>query len=404
MSEVSTIKPQTEHVASTGSTAADQSSTSLFSLLTLAVILGAVGVVFAYLRVDQERFWVNWIFWFVVLFTVGIGSLFVVALQHLVGARWSIPIRRVPERLATLLVPATPIALIALFAVRVLYPGAKPEALQNKFLAGKVVWLDLPFFSARTIGVMLVALISLFILVRGSLLQDASKDPAFTVRARKFAPLFMVLFAFSVTIIAFDWIGGLVPEWYSDIFGVYLFAGAFLSALASSTLAILKLQRERRLEGVRGDHLYNFGTFMFAFTVFWSYIAFAQYMLMWYADLPEEVHWYHERLHGGWHVLTILLAVIHFVIPFFALSTRDAKSNPSRLAKVGLLMLGAHLLDVYWLIFPILEHGPHFSWPEVSFALLFVAGALLWIRKAFSWGEDMPIGDPFLREGLEFRL
>jgi hypothetical protein len=403
MTEVNTT-PQLELGAGPRSAASGQPSSSVASLLAMAAILGAVGVVVAYLQIDQERFWVNWIFWFVVLFTVGIGSLFVVALQHLVGARWSVPIRRVPERLATLLLPATPVALIGLLAVRVLYPGAKPEALQNKFLAGKVFWLDLPFFSARTIAVMVVALISLAILVRGSLLQDTSKDPAFTVRARRFAPLFMVLFAFGVTIIAFDWIGGLVPEWYSDIFGVYLFAGAFLSALASSTLAILKLQSERRLEGVRRDHLYNLGTFMFAFTVFWSYIAFAQYMLMWYADLPEEVHWYHERLHGTWHVLTVILAVTHFVIPFFALSTRDAKSNPSRLTKVALLILGAHLLDLYWLIFPILSHGPHFSWPEVSFALLFLAGSLLWIRKAFSWGEDMPIGDPFLREGLEFRL
>lgn len=383
---------------------ASRQSSSASTLLMLAPLVGLVGVALAYLRAGLERFWINWIFWFVVLFTVGIGSLFVVALQHLAGARWSIPIRRVPERLATLLVPATPAALIGLLAVRVLYPGAQPEALGNKLLVGKVFWLDLPFFSARTIAVMTFALISLAILVRGSVQQDLSKDPTFTLRARRFSPLFMVLFAFSVTIVAFDWIGGLVPEWYSDIFGVYLFAGAFLSALASSTLAILRLQRDRRLDGLRPDHLYNLGTFTFAFTVFWSYIAFAQYMLMWYADLPEEVHWYHERLHGEWHVLTVVLAVAHFVIPFFALSTRDAKSNPSRLAMVGVLMLGAHLLDLYWLIFPVLGKGPLFSWPEISFALLFLGGGLLWTKKAFAWGHDMPIGDPFLREGLEFRL
>ena len=152
------------------------------------------------------------------------------------------------------------------------------------------------------------------------------------------------------------------------------------------------------------DHLYNVGGFMFAFTVFWSYIGFAQYMLMWYANLPEEVEWYHARLEGGWYTLTVALAVLHFLVPFFALLTRDSKGDIRRLLPVGLLMLGAHLLDMYWLIFPALEGGPVFSWPELSFALLFIGGSLLWLRRAFSVGEDMPVGDPLLQEGLEFRL
>jgi hypothetical protein len=374
------------------------------SLLITATVLGGLGVLLTYVKAGPERFWINWIFWFVLVFTVGIGSLFIVALQHLVSARWSIPIRRVPERLATLLLPVTPVALIGLAAVPVLFPGARPEAIHNKILAGKAFWLSLPFFSVRTVLILCLSLMALAILVRGSMRQDKSRDPQFSVRAKRFAPLFMVLFAFIVTLVAFDWIAGMVPEWYSDIFGVYLFVGSFLSALASTTLAVIYLKSQSRLTDVRRDHLYSLGTFTFAFTVFWSYIAFAQYMLMWYANLPDEVNWYRDRLHGGWHVVTVSLAIAHFIIPFFALSTRDAKSNPKRLLKVGLAMLGAHMLDMYWLIFPVLGIGPVFSWPEVSFALMFLGGCFLWIRKALTWGEDMPIGDPFLREGLEFHL
>lgn len=374
------------------------------TLLISATLLGGLGVAIAYAKAGHARFWINWIYWFVLLITIALGNLFIVALQHLVSARWSIPIRRVPERLATLLLPVTPIALIGLGAVPVLFPGSRPEALHNKILAGKAAWLSLPFFSLRTVIILCLSLMALGILVRGSLRQDKSKDPQFSARARRFSPVFMVLFAFSVTIVAFDWIAGMVPEWYSDIFGVYLFAGSFLAALASTILATLYLKSHNRLSEVRGDHLYSLGTFTFAFTVFWSYIAFAQYMLMWYANLPDEVSWYHDRLHGGWHAVTVALAIVHFIIPFFALSTRDAKSNPKRLVKVGLVMLGAHLLDLYWLIFPVLSPAPVFSWPELSFALLFLGGALLWIRKALGWGQDLPIGDPFLREGLEFHL
>ncbi|GLH70630.1 membrane protein [Geothrix rubra] len=381
-----------------------QQNRSTTNLLRGTLAIGAVGVVAAFLKASPERFWANWLLWFVLLFTVGVGALFLVALEHLVNAKWSVPIRRIPERIATLLIPVVPIGLLAIGALPVLFPGTRPEALHNKILAGKAFWLSLPFVSVRTVLVMALLILGLAVLVGGSLKQDQTKDPAFNIRARKFAPAFMAIFALAITLVAFDWISGLTPEWYSDIFGVYLFAGAFLGGLAATSLAVLHLKDQDRLEGVRKDHLYNLGGFLFAFTVFWSYIGFAQYMLMWYANLPDEVVYFQTRLTGGWHVVTVLLAFLHFVMPFFALVTRDAKGDGSRLRRVAVLMLAAHILDIYWLIFPILPGGPHFSWPEASFALLFLSGALLWVRGAQQKGEDMPVGDPFLKEGLEFRL
>lgn len=381
-----------------------QQNRSTTNLLRGTLALGAVGVVAAFLKASPERFWANWLLWFILLFTVGVGALFIVALEHLVNAKWSVPIRRIPERISTLLLPVVPIGLLAIGALRVLFPGTRPEALQNKILAGKATWLSLPFVSLRTVIVLALLILGLVVLVGGSLKQDQTRDPAFNLRARKFAPAFMAIFAFSITLVAFDWISGLTPEWYSDIFGVYLFAGAFLGGLAATSLAVLHLKDQSRLEGIRKDHLYNLGGFLFAFTVFWSYIGFAQYMLMWYANLPDEVIYFQVRLQGGWHALTILLAVLHFVMPFIALVTRDAKGDGSRLRRVAVLMLAAHILDMYWLIFPILPGGPHFSWPEASFALLFLSFAILWVRGALQKGEDMPVGDPFLKEGLEFRL
>ncbi len=369
-----------------------------------AVALGAAGVLGTYFAAGPERFWANWVLWFVLMFTLGLGSLFIVALEHLVSAKWSVPVRRIPERLATLLLPAIPVGLIALGAVPVLYPGSRPEAAHHPILAGKAFWLSLPFFSARTVFAFVLVVIALAVLVGGSLKQDVSKDPAFNFRARKFAPAFMAIFALVITLVAFDWISGLTPEWYSDIFGVYIFAGAFLSGLAATALSLLYLQGEGRLEGVRQDHLYNLGAFLFAFTVFWSYIGFAQYMLMWYANMPDEVIYYKVRLAGAWRAITFALAALHFILPFFALVTRDAKRDPKRLRRVAILMLSAHVLDMYWLIFPALSGSPRFGWPELSFALFFLGGILLWIRGAMERGEDMPVGDPFLREGLEFRL
>ena len=345
-----------------------------------------------------ERFWANWLVWFLFLGGIGLGSLFIVALQHLTDARWSVPVRRVPERLGSLVLPAVPLGLIALFSLPVLYPW-----VDGHLQGGKAGWLNIPFFSVRVAVCLGLWAVSYWVLTGTSTRQDRTKDPRASLRLRRFAPVFMILFGLTLTLAAFDWISSLEPHWYSDIFGVYLFAGVFLSALAATALGVIYLMERGRLPGVRFDHLYNLGSFLFAFTVFWSYIGFAQYMLMWYANLPEEVFWYNQRIEGPWLGLSLVLAVLHFVIPFIALVSRDAKGSPARLKWVAVMVLAAHLLDLFWLIFPVLG-PPAFSWPEVVFALVFVAGGLLWVRRSMSRGEDMPVGDPFLEEGLAFRL
>ncbi len=367
-------------------------------------VLGLIGVAASYVLAGAPRFWANWVLWFVYLLTIALGSLFIVALEHLVGARWSVPLRRVPERQSTLLLMLAPVALVALASLFVIYPGARPEAAHHKLLSGKAVWLGFPFFSARTIVFFALWLTGLMVLVRGSVKQDSSRSPQFNIKARRFAPLFMVFFGFGVTMVAFDWISALEPEWYSDIFGVYIFAGSFLSALATMALMIDYLQRRGRLPGIRRDHIYNVGAFMFAFTVFWSYIGFAQYMLMWYGNMPEEVGWYKARIEGPWLGVALLAVLLNFAVPFFALIPRDVKGDRRHLRWVAIVMLTGHYLDLYWLIFPALRKGVLFSWPEVSFALFFVSLTLLWLRRATEVGEDMPVGDPFLQEGLGIRL
>lgn len=372
--------------------------------LTAGVVAGAAGLGATALWAGWERFWVNWIVWFLFVLTAGLGCLFIVALEHLVGAKWSVPLRRVPERLSGLVLLMAPAALLALFALPEVYSWARPEGMSDHVVAAKAGWLNVPFFAARTAGCILLWFVAHRILVRGSIRQDTERDARFNVRARRFAPGFMVIFALTITLVAFDWISSLAPAWYSDVLGIYVFAGTFLAGLSATTLAVLYLAGADRLPGVRSDHLYNLGGFLFAFTVFWSYIGFAQYMLMWYANLPEEVFWYRDRLEGAWGVLVLVLAAAHFAFPFLVLVPRAAKGDPRRLLWVAGLMLLAHWLDLYWMVFPVLGRGPLFGWPELSAALFFVCLALLWVGRAMREGADLPVGDPFLREGLEFRL
>ena len=150
--------------------------------------------------------------------------------------------------------------------------------------------------------------------------------------------------------------------------------------------------------------MYSLGGFLFAFIVFWSYIGFAQYLLMWYANMPEEVFWYKARLSGGYGVILLAMAALHFLVPFFVLLARDSKSDSRFLFGASALILFSHFLDLYWMIFPTVAKGPIFGWQELSFAFLFLSAALIWIRRSMDRGEDMPVGDPMLGEGLGFRL
>ena len=384
--------------------AASPRSSLVRNLLVALTLIGAAGTVGVYVSASRERFWLNWLLWTLFLLTLGLGNLFLVALERLVGAHWSVPMRRVPERIASLIPLAIVLLLIAFFGVPVIFPWTYPAAAHNPILVAKTAWLNLPFFAIRLAVCAVVWMLFYRFYVRGSLRQDESKDPAFTLRARRLAPPFMVVFFFSVTVLAFDWISGLEPEWYSDMFGVYLFAGTFISGIAAMLLGVLSLVRRGRLPEVQTKHVYNLGSLALAFTVFFAYIGFAQYMLIWYANLPEEVIWFKHRTEGAWQPVAWLLPLLHFFIPFFLLIGSLGKKHPATLRLAALSILLGHFVDLYWLIFPVLGPQPLFGWPELAMASLFLGLGSLQIRRAMGRGADMPVGDPLLSRGLEWQL
>jgi hypothetical protein len=373
-------------------------------LLWALLVLGAAGVAGTYFVAGAERFWTDWLIWFVILVCLALGALFIVALQHITGATWSVPLRRTPERLAALTPWLVPVALIALFSLPVLFSWTQPGAAADPAIAMKTSWLNYPFFIARLAVCVALWVWSYRILVTGSVRQDGTRDPQATVKLRRYAPIFMILLALTLTAFSFDWVSSLEASWYSDIFGVYLFAGAVTSSIAATLLLVIYLYRRGRLPGVTDDHLYNLGGLLFGFTIFWGYIAFSQYLLQWYADLPAEVFWFHQRTTGAMEGVFILLGVGHFFVPFLALITRRDKKNWKRLRWVSLWVLFMEVVDVYWLVAPIQGRGLHLGWPEAAFAAFFLAGGLLVVSRALRMGADTPVGDPFLVDGLHFHL
>ncbi len=353
-----------------------------------------------------------WAFSFV--WVVALGALFFVALQHLVRAVWSVVIRRVAEMFAGSIV------LVALLFIPVLvyclsrdgaamYPWLDVDRVSHDaLLEGKRAYLNLPFFVVR--AVLFFGLWIAFALhfTHSSLKQDVGqKRSVMSVKMRRVAAPFMLVFGITATFASFDWLMSLEPHWFSTIFGVYVFSGMVVAALSMITIATIWLRSSGRLgTGIVGDgHLYNLGALLFAFVCFWAYIAFSQYMLIWYGNIPEESFYMVRRLEGGWLVVTVALGVVRFVIPFLALLSRGAKMNPTRLLWVSILCLIGQLLDLYWLIMPqIHPERPAFGWQELG--PLFLLVGVFGVYVAYFLKRHLPIavGDPFLEESQRFYL
>ena len=234
--------------------------------------------------------------------------------------------------------------------------------------------------------------------------QDASADPALTQRMERFSPAALVLFAFTVTFASFDWLMSLEPAWFSTIFGVYYFSGATVGFLAAIILLAMLLQATGRLtSSITVEHYHDLAKLLFALVVFWGYIAFSQYMLIWYANIPEETSWYLVRQSGSWKWVSVVLLFGHLLIPFFGLLPREAKRRKAILGFWAGWLLVAHWLDLYWLVVPSLE-AAGLRLGLIDAGCLVGIGGVYFAGVLWTAGTRplVPLGDPRLEESLAF--
>ncbi len=375
------------------------------------LILFVVGTALSLLAfyVDQERAIFNYLVTYMMIVSIGLGSLFIVALEYIAGADWSTPFRRIPEFFAGLL-PVLLILVIPLFIFNHdLFQWAHKEAVaEDKILQGKAPYLNLTFFIVRTF--VFIGLWSLFysVMTRNSRKQDESKDQSLTKKNIRLAAVFIPVFALSLTFTAIDFMMSLAPNWFSTIFGVYYFAGTVVAALAAITIAVILLKEKGYFSPwITDDHLFSLGALLFAFINFWAYIAFSQFLLIWYADLPEETFWFLTRWNGGWVLFSLLLIIVHFAVPYFALLTQPSKKNPKILKFIAIWLLFAHLIDLFWLIMPNMQsmkNGYVFSWIDLVFPIAGLGLVMLLFNMLAKKFNLIPIGDPKLKRGIDFHL
>ncbi len=371
------------------------------NLWYLLIIIGVVSFLIA-LKVNPQRAWANFLLGYFFWMCISLSGVFFAALQHLTGAYWSVTVRRVAESFIAYLPYSLALFFVLLFGVHHLYEWSHhEEVMRDVILKSKTAYLNTPFFTIRQIAMYAGVMILGGWLVKNSLRQDENGNTQLTKLNAKISAPFMIVFGWLFTFVSFDLLMSLFPHWFSTIFGVYAWSGLFYSGLAMLTLWIVLLRRNGYVKGwVSEDHIHDLGKLMFAFLVFWGYIAFSQFMLIWYANIPEETSYYLVRAHGGWKELSYGLIIFKFAIPFFILISRPAKRNPKILIPMCLWFLAAQWLDLYWLIFPRFFEGPVFGWMEVGIFVGFAGIFFLSVGNFLSKVSLVAIRDPRIEQTL----
>jgi hypothetical protein len=340
---------------------------------------------------------------------IAMASVILLMIFHATHARWMTVLRRPVEVMASSVFVFIFLFIPLAIGMKHIYVWVDPPADLGretlKLLAHKSPYLNVTSFVVRGFCYLFLATFLSWRLYGWSRRQDETGEVALTQRQRNLAAGGLPFIALAITFAAFDWLMSLNPTWFSTVFGVYFFAGSFVSTV--SLLAVVTgMGRARNVFGghMTDEHTHSVGKLMLAFTCFWTYIAFSQLLLIWIAGLPEETPFYITRFGPGWAWVGGLLIIGHFFLPFGALLSRSLKRNPRQLTVVAVWILLIHYVDIFWLVMPTLHpEGFALHWTNftafLGVGLVAIAFAVSRLRGRFA----IPVRDPYLAESFRYR-
>ena len=377
-----------------------------FAGLSLLLGLGAiVGLVLCLIGgiMSPLQFSYSWLFGFIYFFTLCCGCLFWTIVHHATDAEWSVVVRRQLENIALLLLALAIFAIPILLLRHQLFEWMNIPPGRDSALDSKRQYLNWPFFAFRALLYFVLLGGVAFLLRRFSVAQDRDGNPGCTIRMRKVAFAGLPIFGLALTFSAFDWLMGLNYRWFSTMWGPYIFAGAAGSSMSLLVLVITALRSAGYLRGVVTlEHYHIMGKWMLAFCVFWAYIGFGQYMLIWYANMPEETQYFITRNTESWWAMSMILVIGRFFGPFAILLLRSIKKHPHQLCYVAGWIVCMQMLDMYIVILPALHGtGVHVSiWDFVSVIAIGATLGFVYLQIV-TRTSLFPMRDPRLIESLK---
>jgi len=362
------------------------------SAIALVVcVLAGFGNLTQFLR----SYLVAYVFW------VGgaLGCLALLMIHHVTGGAWGVAIRRLLESGARTLPMMAILFLPIAFGVRRLYEWAQPERVaQDPLLQHQALYLNVPFFLARTAFYFIAWSLVVRALTRWSLRQDASFDPLPGQRLELISRGGLLLMGLTMTFAAIDWTMSLQPHWSSTIYGVIFMGGSALTAFAVVIPVVALLSVNPPVEGhVSNDQLSDLGKLLLAFVMLWAYFSLSQFLITWSGNLPEEITWYLARIQGGWQWVAIAIVFFQFVLPFVLLLSHRLKRRARSVAMVALMLIVIRFVDVFWLITPAFDPSRLSVHLLDLAAVLALGGFWVWLFVRQLEGRPLlPLRDPTL--------
>ena len=366
-----------------------------------------------------HRVYVN--LWISNVYLVGIalcGVLFL-ALQYASQAGWSAYIKRIPEAFGSWIYVAFPLTLIIFGLSNFAAPhhfhifhwldsSLYVEGGDNydAIIAGKKGYLNLTFFSLRMIAYFLLWIMMFRFIRNESLKEDLNGGDTHWRKMRVYSTLFIILFAITSSTAAWDWVLSIDTHWFSTMFGWYVFSSWFVGALAAITLMVIWLRERGYLMQLNSSHLHDLGKYVFAFSIFWTYIWFSQFLLIYYANIPEESVYFVERLRSGQYAWVFFVNIlVNFVFPFLVLMTRDSKRHTIFLKIVCTVLLFGHWMDFYLMITPgSLGENGGIGFIEIGTAVVFAAAFIIVVMRALAKAPLVAENHPMLEESLHHHI
>lgn len=337
-------------------------------------------------------------------FMIALGALVFHAIQYVAEAGWSRILFRVFEGVHSYLLPGSIIvAILVLVAGTYFYPWMDPELVaQDEILQEKSFYLNMPGFIIRMLIYLLIWNVYRYFMTRNSLAQSDMEDYTYVRKNYKMSVYFLVLFGLSESTMTWDWFMSMQPHWFSAMYAWYLFASLFVCGITTIALITLFLKRLGHLDFINDSHIHDLAKYIFAFSIFWIYLWFSQFMLIWYANIPEEAAYFVLRLQH--YRLSFLLPLIfNFVFPFLILMNTDFKRIPWFIEFVGVFVLVGHYMALYNMVVPstVGLYGT-FGIPEIAGILFFLGLFILVIGFGLGKVPLRPKGDPYIKESENF--
>ena len=360
--------------------------------------------------------WINNVY-FTGLAVIGI---FFVAIQYVSQAGWSAGFLRIPLVFGAWLPYAGVLMLVVFFLgshdifhwtheglyQQYLEDGVTPNPEYDEILDGKRGYLNTFFFVGRMVVYFLIWAAAFYFLRKKAVEEDIHGGTSYWYTLRKYSAIFLVLFAVTSSTSAWDWVMSIDPHWFSTLFGWYVFSSWWVSGLAAILLIVVLLKENGYLQVVNANHIHDLGKFVFAFSIFWMYLWFSQFLLIYYANIPEESIYYIERLSSDYYSpLFFLNLVINFVFPFFVLMTRDAKRHAIFLKITCIAILLGHWLDFYLMVTPgVMKEYGGIGLLEIGLTLIYGSAFLFVVFTALSKVALVPKNHPMLEESLQHHI